>query len=147
LTHCTRYCGITEDRGKDERSAQRPPRNKPRGKNPLEDLNLLADLITDVADLFEQGGAVVWLNNGALVPLGKTNLAEIIRTNIVIKCLKEEGPIWKREFLPLEINDRTIATLLLNRKKMAASSAASHNCNTCWPTPHNIATPLRMLQS
>jgi len=70
-----------------------------------------------VADLFEQGGAVVWLNNGALVPFGKTNLAEIIRTNIVIKCLKEEGPIWKREFLPLEINDRTIATLLREPKE------------------------------
>ena len=41
---------------------------KPLGKKPLEDLNLLANLISEVADLFEQGGAVVWLNNGTLVP-------------------------------------------------------------------------------
>src|SRR5215831_2725095 len=40
----------------------------------------------------------------------------IIRANIVIKCLKNVGtegaPILKREFLPLEINNKTIATLL-----------------------------------
>jgi len=90
----------------------------PRGQNPSEDLNLLADAIAaSNADLFAKDGLVVWLNDaGKLVGVNADTLHEVIAKHVVTKGLVNKGtpdePAWEVEFQPVQPDGMTLRALL-----------------------------------
>jgi hypothetical protein len=86
----------------------------PRGRDPTEDLNLLADAIAgSPADLFAQGSQIMWLKDtGELVGASRDVLLEIITKYIVTKHLVSHGDRWQVEYHPYVPNEMTLRALL-----------------------------------
>jgi hypothetical protein len=65
----------------------------------VNDADELCDALVDSdADLFDfDGGNLVWLNEGTLVPVSKTVLAEIFTKFVAYKKPVNRGPIWEIE--------------------------------------------------
>jgi hypothetical protein len=88
----------------------------PRGRDPLEDLNLLADCVAALnVDLFDQGGAVVRIDNGMLATVTPTILSDIIAKNIVLKLPMNPGTGWEVTFPPCQPDDKTLRALLMTK--------------------------------
>jgi hypothetical protein len=85
----------------------------PRGRDPVEDLNILADCIAaSDADLFEQNGAVVLLDKGRPVMVTPAILRETIKTHVKIKQMVNHGTVWKVEYSPCQPDEMTLRALL-----------------------------------
>jgi hypothetical protein len=86
----------------------------PKGRDPHEDLILLADCIaTSDADLFAQGSSIVWLKDtGELVGVSRDALLEIITKYVVTKQLVSHGDRWQVEYHPHVPDEYTLRGLL-----------------------------------
>jgi hypothetical protein len=85
----------------------------PRGRDPVEDLNILADCIAaSDADLFEQNGAVVLLDRGVPVRVNPATLRETIMKHVVTKGLVSRADKWQVEYSPCQPDEMTLRALL-----------------------------------
>jgi hypothetical protein len=102
---------------------------RPRGRNQIEDLNILADCIAaSDADLFDQGGGrVVGIDQGTVVGVTPAILLGIIAKNVAIKVPVNHGtesqPDWKVEIQPYQPDDATVVALI-TAKTLADGSLA-----------------------
>jgi hypothetical protein len=73
---------------------------------------LLAEAIAKSANLFNQGGRLVWLHEGELRPREDV-LGELIRRHVVTKHPVHRGAKgWGVEYRPFEPDEKTIRALL-----------------------------------
>jgi hypothetical protein len=85
----------------------------PRGRNPLEDLNILADCIAaSDADLFNQDEGAIWITAGKRVPVNPNTLREICKKYVVTKHPRETAGGWEVAFRPYEPDEMTLRALL-----------------------------------
>jgi hypothetical protein len=102
---------------------------RPRGRDPIEDLCLLADCIAaSDADLFDQGGGrTVGIDNGMVVGVNPAILLGIITRHIAIKVPVNHGtesqPAWKVEVQPYQPDNATVVALI-TAKTLADGSLA-----------------------
>ena len=65
---------------------------------------MLAEAIAKSANLFNQGGRLVWLHEGELRPVRGNVLGDLIRMHVVTKHPVHRGAEgWGVEYLPLDV--------------------------------------------
>src|SRR4051812_10697352 len=88
----------------------------PRGRNPREDLSMLADCIAGSnADIFDDQGCLIWIDGGKRVPVTPEVLREICRQHVVTKHPQESEDGWDIEYRPYELDEITLRTLITAR--------------------------------
>jgi hypothetical protein len=85
--------------------------------DPYKNLEALAVAITtSAADLFNIDGVLFWLKEGKLISVAGAALAEIIRTFVVTKGIRNAGtadtPMYERRFIPFEVSEMLIRSLI-----------------------------------
>ena len=74
---------------------------------------MLAEAIAKSANLFNQGGRLVWLHEGELRPVRGNVLGDLIRMHVVTKHPVHRGAEgWGVEYRPFEPDEKTIRALL-----------------------------------
>jgi hypothetical protein len=89
--------------------------------DPYRNLETLAvALTTSAADLFNRGDRLVWLKDGEFVQVGIGILAELIRTYVVVKGVRNTGtpdePDWTVRFTPFEPSEMMLRALIRTGK-------------------------------
>ncbi len=87
------------------------------GRDPTEDLRRLGETIAaSKADLFEQGGGVVGIDNGGVVGITPGILGNIIAKHVALKVPVNHGteaqPAWKVTYPPYQPDEETVRALL-----------------------------------
>jgi hypothetical protein len=86
--------------------------------------NVIADALAEYADLFDQGGSLVWLANGKLVRVTPPVLAEIIPKHLATKKLVNRGtdddPNWEVEHIPLVLDQRNLRAFFTSDKRQGS---------------------------
>jgi hypothetical protein len=95
---------------------------RPIGRDPYQDLALLADALAKLEGLFEQqGGGFIWIDNGKRTRVGGELLLEIIQNNVVIAVpinrSTADAEDWRVEYRPVPVSEMTIRSLLLEPKE------------------------------
>jgi hypothetical protein len=86
----------------------------PRGRDPLEDLNRLADAISiSEAPLFSKDGDAVLIVEGADVILNPTALGATVERHIVTKAVVDREGKFEVTYPPCRPDDKTLRSLLM----------------------------------
>jgi hypothetical protein len=85
-----------------------------RGRDPVEDLNLLADAISvSPAPLFSKDGSTVAIIDGVDVRLNPSALGNIVEKHIVTKVVADREGKLEVTYLPHRPDDKTLRSLLM----------------------------------
>ena len=85
----------------------------PRGRDPREDLCILADTIaTSEADLFNQDGHPIWITAGKCVSIIPAVLRDICTRYVATKHPRETANGWEVEYRAYEPDEMTLRALL-----------------------------------
>src|SRR5262245_16146245 len=88
-------------------------------------LNPLADLITEVCEIFSIGETLVCIKDGALVRVDLLTLRGLIAQHITIRQLaKNSDGTWRCEYPRLELGNKALRTLLSAGKREEGSLLA-----------------------
>jgi hypothetical protein len=88
------------------------------GRDPIE--ALVDAIATSDADLFAQGGSIVWLkDSGELVEVGRGAPLELIAKYVVTKQLVQHGDRWRVEYHPHVPDEMTLRALLMGEGGLA----------------------------
>jgi|SRR6516164_3698671 len=85
---------------------------RPRGRDPDENLGLLAEAIAKSAHLFNQGGRLVWIHARELRSVDTGILRELIRACVVTKHPVRGDEGWGVEYRPYVPDDKIVIALL-----------------------------------
>lgn len=89
----------------------------PKGRDPTEDLCLLADTITaSDADLFDQGDSAVWLTDGKCAPVSLAILREICMKFVASKVPVLRAGQWQVTYPPLDPPEMTLRAMISARE-------------------------------
>jgi hypothetical protein len=102
--------------------------------DPHRNIDRLATAITEsAADLYNHNERLVWLKDGAFIHAARDVLAELVRTFVVVKTVRNVGtsdePVYERRYVSFEPNETMLRGLLkdgnlLGRVSKLGASAA-----------------------
>jgi hypothetical protein len=98
---------------------------RPRGRDPIEDLCLLADCIAaSSADLFAMDDGVVWIVGGKRLTVNPNVLREICLMSVVTKHPRETAAGWNVEFRAHDPDQTTLHALVMAKTRSEGSLKA-----------------------
>jgi len=77
------------------------------------EVNTLSDALAEVAKLYNQDGALIWLDAGQRIRVLPAVLPQIIFRHIATERLANNGDGWVVEYISLVVDERTLRCLLM----------------------------------
>jgi hypothetical protein len=95
--------------------------NTPEGQRPAKEAEGLADALSEVAELYDKDGALVWLTEeGKLVRVIPNVLAEIIPKYLATKHLENHGDRVVAKYVPLVLDAQNLRHFFTADKRMGS---------------------------